>query len=107
MKLRYWAYQNTPDSKSNSDRIRLFVLYHQGQKDQALEHSLGLQKGLIGIIHAFASRKQNKQNAIVMAHEILHAVGASDKYDYRNNQPIYPQGYAQPNKKTTLSAAIL
>lgn len=97
--LRYWAYKNTPDSRSNSDRIRLFVLYHQGQKDQELKHSLGLQKGLIGIIHAFALAKQNKQNAIVMAHEILHTVGASDKYDFRNNHPIYPEGYAQPDKK--------
>jgi hypothetical protein len=99
IKLRYWAYKNTPDSKSNTDRIRLFVLYHQGNNNQALEHSLGLQKGLIGIIHAYSLPKQNKQNALVMAHEILHTVGASDKYDYHNNQPIYPAGYAKPDRK--------
>ena len=99
MKLRYWAYKNTPDSKSNTDRIRLFVLYHQGQDNQALEHSLGLQKGLIGIIHAYARPKQTKQNALIMAHEILHTVGASDKYDYRDNQPVYPEGYIKPDKK--------
>lgn len=97
MKLRYWAYQNTPDSLSNKNRIRLYVLYHQGKQDQALEHSLGLQKGLIGIVHAYADPKQNAQNAIVMTHELLHTVGATDKYD-RFNLPVYPDGYAAPDK---------
>jgi hypothetical protein len=98
MKLRYWTFMNTPDEISNKNRIRLYVMYHQGKPDRALEHSLGLQKGLIGIIHAYANPKQTKQNVIVMAHEILHTVGASDKYDYSNTLPIYPQGYAKPNK---------
>lgn len=98
LKLRYWAYQHTPDNLTNNDRIRLYVIYHQSKDGQALAHSLGLQKGLIGIIHAFADRKQNSQNAVVMAHEILHTVGASDKYAH-NNHPIYPDGYAKPEQK--------
>ncbi|MDT8370407.1 MAG: hypothetical protein RQ783_00245 [Gammaproteobacteria bacterium] len=97
IKLRYWAYQNTPDSLFNKNRIRLHVNYHQAKENQALEHSLGLQKGLIGIVHAFADPKQNAQNAIVMTHEILHTIGAIDKYD-RFNLPTYPDGYADPNK---------
>lgn len=98
LKLRYWAYQNTPDSLSNKDRIRLYVLYHQANDNQPLAHSLGLQKGLIGVINAYASHKQSQQNAVVMAHEILHTVGASDKYDV-NNLPVYPTGYAEPNRQ--------
>lgn len=99
IKLRYWAYKNTPDDKSNKGRIRLYVLYHQGKEGQTLQHSLGLSKGLIGVIHAYALPKQTKQNALVMTHEILHTVGATDKYDYSNNQPIYPDGYAKPEQK--------
>jgi len=98
MKLRYWVYKHTPDNASNKNRIRLYVLYYQGKENSELSHSLGIQKGLIGIIHAYASKKQAKQNSIVMAHEILHTVGASDKYDLNNNQPIYPQGYAKPKQ---------
>ncbi|MDC9725182.1 MAG: hypothetical protein PSN44_04595 [Gammaproteobacteria bacterium] len=98
MKLRYWTYKNTPDDISNKNRIRLYILYHQGSNGQALEHSLGLQKGLIGIIHAYAKPDQNKQNSIVMAHEILHTVGASDKYNFQDNQPLYPNGYAKPEQ---------
>lgn len=75
-----------------------FVLYHQGSPNQALEHSLGLQKGLIGIIHAYAKPEQTKQNSIIMAHEILHTVGASDKYSYQTLLPIFPNGYAKPEQ---------
>jgi len=99
MQLRYWAYVNTPDDISNSNRIRLFVLYYQGSDNRALDHSLGLQKGLIGVIHAYANQGQNSQNALVMAHEILHTVGASDKYDYQNSQPLYPVGYTKPTQQ--------
>lgn len=97
LKLRYWAYKHTPDSPSNSDRIRLFVIYHQ-QNNRPLSHSLGLQKGLLGVIHAYANQQQDKQNTIVMTHEIFHTVGATDKYDL-HNQPLYPIGYADPDKQ--------
>jgi hypothetical protein len=97
LQLRYWAYQHTPDTESNSNRIRLYVIYHQSKQDP-LAHSLGLQKGLIGVIHAYANSKQKRQNHIVMAHEILHTVGAHDKYDHRN-QPMFPIGYAKPKQK--------
>ncbi len=98
MKLRWWAMQNTPDDKSNKHRIRIFVLYHEDIPNQKLEHSLGLQKGLLGIVHAFASHTQAKQNNIVIAHELLHTVGAVDKYDVAGN-PIPPDGLAEPNRK--------
>jgi len=95
LKLRFWAYQHTPDNISNTNRIRLFVLYQQPQPNQALPHSLGLQKGLIGIVHAYANQQQSSQNAVVITHELLHTVGAEDKYD-AFNQPVYPVGYAEP-----------
>jgi hypothetical protein len=97
LKLRYWVYKHTPDESNGEHRIRLFVLYHKADNNKALAHSLGLQKGLIGVIHAFADDRQTQQNAVVMAHEILHTVGASDKYD-SYNQPIFPSGYAEPDK---------
>lgn len=97
LKLRYWAWKNTPDNRSNLNRVRIFVLYYQPNDEQPLAHSLGIQKGLIGVVHAFASKKQQPQNNIVIAHELLHTVGASDKYD-NNNQPIFPDGYAEPNR---------
>jgi hypothetical protein len=76
-------------------KVKLFLLYHTARDGVALEHSLGLQKGLIGVIHVFADAKQQRQNAIVIAHELLHTLGASDKYA-GGGRPVYPDGYADP-----------
>lgn len=97
LKLRWWAYKNTPNGHSDKHRVRIFVLYHRGANGVALQHSLGLQKGLIGIVHAYAQSQQNPQNNIVIAHELLHTVGAADKYDERG-LPLFPLGYTEPNK---------
>ncbi|MEM7402301.1 MAG: hypothetical protein AAF304_10175, partial [Pseudomonadota bacterium] len=39
-----------------------------------------------------------KQNNIVIAHELLHTVGASDKYG-ANGNPIPPDGLGEPDRK--------
>jgi hypothetical protein len=97
IKLRYWAYKNTPDSTANLRRIRVFVYYHEPIAGRHLEHSLGLDKGLIAIVHGFAAEDYDQQNNVVLAHEILHTVGATDKYA-ANHEPIFPIGYAAPNQ---------
>ena len=98
IKLRWWASKNTPDDESNKHRVRVFVLYHDEKTNEKLEHSLGIQKGLLGIVHAFASDAQAKQNNIVIAHELLHTVGASDKYD-ANGNPVPPHGLGEPMRR--------
>ncbi|WP_305906351.1 hypothetical protein Q9L42_001760 [Methylomarinum sp. Ch1-1] len=95
LRFRYWAYRHTPDDESNLRRIRIFTHYHEVQPEKKLQHSLGLDKGLLAIVHAFASERQQAQNNIVIAHELLHTVGATDKYD-KNGEPIFPHGYAGP-----------
>lgn len=97
IKFRYWVYQNTPDSKSNIRRVRIFVLYHEAARDKALPHSLGLDKGLVALVHAFADIDQDQQNNIVIAHEFLHTVGATDKYA-ADNRALFPIGYADPEQ---------
>ncbi|WP_179954405.1 hypothetical protein [Sulfuriferula nivalis] len=92
LKLRQYVWQNTAFWQSLG-QVKLFVVYHQGEDGVALEHSLGLQKGLIGVVHAFAQPQQNAQNNVVITHELLHTLGATDKYD-ANLQPIYPEGFA-------------
>jgi hypothetical protein len=78
-------------------RIRMFVLYHDPAVKEPVPHSLGLQKGLVGVVHAYADAQMAGQNNIVIAHETLHTVGATDKYDLETGAPIYPAGYAEPD----------
>ena len=94
LRLRWYAFRNTSFWNSLGT-VRLFVLYHPLQYNQALPHSHGLQKGLLGVVHVFASDVQRAQNNFVIAHELLHTVGATDKYD-ANGQPLNPIGLADP-----------
>ena len=63
-----------------------------------LEHSVGLKEGLIGIARVFAASHMTEENNVIIAHEILHTFGATDKYDPATTQPIYPDGYASPGQ---------
>jgi hypothetical protein len=83
----------------------MFVLYHDPGRSERVSHSLGLQKGLIGVVNAFASNAQTAENNVVIAHELLHTVGATDKYDPRTNQPAFPDGYAEPEREPRLPQA--
>ena len=94
LRLRWYAFRHTPFWASLGT-IRLFVLYHEARPGLALPDSHGLQKGLFGVVHVFASDAQRAQNNVVIAHELLHVLGASDKYDMRD-QPLDPIGLADP-----------
>ncbi|MBV1875183.1 MAG: hypothetical protein KUG50_01000 [Cycloclasticus sp.] len=103
LRLRLWSYQNSVDS--NKSTVNIFIRYHQVNKSGRLAHSLGLQKGLIGVVNGYASDEYQEQNNIVIAHELLHTVGASDKYNLATGQPIYPDGFAIPREKYRQSKA--
>lgn len=94
LRFRYWAWKNTPDDGSLT-RVRLFVVYQTGDDNRALQHSLGMQKGLMGLVYAYSLEKQTAQNNVVIAHELLHTVGAQDKYNSFGG-PMVPVGLANP-----------
>jgi hypothetical protein len=77
----------------------MFVLYHDPATLDVAPDSHGLQKGLVGVVHAFAAREMTGSNDIVIAHELLHTVGATDKYDLATDQPLDPAGYGDPGQQ--------
>jgi len=97
LRLRFWAWRNADYDGPDPD-VRMFVLFHDPEQRDRLPHSLGLQKGLIGVVYAFAADSQNAQNNVVIAHELLHTLGATDKYDAASNQPLHPDGFAEPDR---------
>ena len=96
--MRYWAWRVAAPPGPAPD-IKLFVLYHDPAISPALPHSLGLQKGLVGVVHVFADAGMKGSNDTVIAHELLHTLGATDKYDLASNQPLHPDGFAEPNRE--------
>jgi hypothetical protein len=98
LKLRYWAWRNDT-LKGPKPHVRVFVTFHDPAVTGRVPHSTGLQKGMLGTVNAFASADQHGENGVVLAHEILHTLGATDKYDAATNQPRHPDGYAEPDKQ--------
>lgn len=98
--LRFRFYDWKQHQRSDGvSAVTLYLNYYDPKLTNELKHSTALEKGRIGAVNLYASKKQNEQNQIVMVHELLHAFGASDKYDAATGQPLYPQGYAAPNQK--------
>lgn len=98
LRMRWWAYRNAKPAGSNSNpQVKMFLLYFDPARTKQLGHSTGLRKGLIGRVNVFASRDMAPQNNVVIAHEFLHTLGATDHYDLATNQPLYPDGYAVPD----------
>jgi hypothetical protein len=94
LRMRFWAWRH--DSFDGLAQIRMFVAYHSPRRHERLAHSLGLQKGHLSVVNAFGSERYRGRNRVVIAHELLHTLGASDKYDPRTGEPVYPAGYAEP-----------
>jgi hypothetical protein len=98
LRMRYWAWR-VAELPGPAPDIKLFVLYHDPAISPAVPHSVGLQKGLFGVVHVFADSAMKGSNDTVIAHELLHTLGATDKYDLRTNQPALPDGYAEPARE--------
>ena len=99
LKMRTYARRASLSSGLPRPQVRIFVRYHNPEFTNRLPHSVGMQKGLVGVVHAFASSRMRGSNNVVIAHEILHTLGATDKYNPATNAPVYPDGYAEPDRE--------
>lgn len=97
LRLRAWATFSVDDDGPPPD-VKMFVIYHDPKTSPRLRHSLGLQKGLIGVVNAFATRRMTGSNAFVVAHELMHTLGATDRYDPGTGLPVFPSGFADPSQ---------
>jgi hypothetical protein len=96
LKLRYWAFKN--DTFDGQKDIRIFMLYKTpGTYTGSLEKSLGLKKGLIALVRSPAATFAEPYTNFIIAHEMMHTIGAYDKYDPKTLFPRFPEGYAEPD----------
>jgi hypothetical protein len=98
LKMRWWASDVTDAQDAIEPDVSIFVRYHQPENLFLLENSVGLQKGMVGIVNAYADGRQRGSNNVIIAHEFLHTLGATDKYDLASGQPSVPDGLADPDK---------
>jgi hypothetical protein len=94
--MRWWAWRQTHQDGLLDPDIQVFMRYQSLEGSPVLDRSVGLKKGRYTIVNAFASPRAAPRNRVVIAHELLHVIGASDKYDLATGQPLVPDGLANP-----------
>jgi hypothetical protein len=99
LKMRWWAGSSTDAQDRIDPDVRIFVRYHKPDLAVVLENSVGLQKGMVGIVNGYASRRHRGTNNVIIAHEFLHTLGATDKYSAYDGQPIGPDGLGEPDRQ--------
>ncbi|MFN0038984.1 MAG: hypothetical protein ACKVP2_05705 [Burkholderiales bacterium] len=96
LRLRFWAWRHDDYAGPRPD-VRIFAIFFDPASTPRVQHSVGLKEGRIGITNVFAATHMTQENNVIVAHEILHTFGATDKYDARTVQPLFPEGYAEPD----------
>jgi hypothetical protein len=94
LKMRLWASHVVSSQDAIPPDIKIFLRLHNDSGDLRMDNSMGLRKGMIGIVNARAGRSHQRMNNIIITHELLHTLGATDKYDLATGQPLFPDGVA-------------
>ena len=102
LELRWIALKLDWQSSGPRPDIVTFAIYHNSAASAVLDRSTALRKGLIAETHLFAARDARGSNQVVLAHELLHTLGATDKYSLTSNLPRFPDGFADPTLKPAM-----
>lgn len=99
LKMRWWAWMRELFDDQVAPDIQMFVLYHSLNGNSEVGISVGMRKGRYGIVKAYARESLHSGNLVVFTHELLHVLGATDKYVLSTGEPIYPHGFANPGQR--------
>lgn len=96
LRMRWWAWRQSRQDGLPAPDIQVFMRYRTAEGMPGLDRSVGVQKGRYTLIQAYASRQKAPRNRFVVAHELLHVLGATDKYQPGTGLPVVPEGLANP-----------
>jgi hypothetical protein len=97
IKLR-WAHWNLRRKLPGTD-IVLVARFQRAAEGPIDLHSIGMPAPRLALVSLIASASAKGLNDVKIAHELLHTVGASDVYDPITQEPLWPSGYADPERQ--------
>ena len=97
--MRWYGWRAESGADRPDPDVQLFLQYFPPRRGLMLDRSAGLRQGRLGVVNLFASRRQQGPNQVVIVHELLHTIGASDRYDPVSLQPLVPEGLADPDRQ--------
>lgn len=99
LKMRWWALRRELSDGLIRPDIQMFLLLHGVGTNDEMGISVGMRKGRYGIVKAYATKAARSANLVVFTHELMHVLGATDKYTISTGEPIYPDGFADPGRE--------
>jgi hypothetical protein len=98
LRMRFWAARVAWNDPLPDPDIQIFALYHGSAGRAAVPDSVGLSKGLMALANLYAGASASGSNQVVLTHELLHTLGATDKYDRATGAPLLPVGLGDPER---------
>lgn len=100
LRLRFFAARTAWNDPLPAPDIQVFALYSPlGPGSVAVPDSVGLSKGLVAVTHLYGDADVAGSNQVVLVHEVLHTLGATDKYDFATGLPLTPAGLGEPDRQ--------
>jgi hypothetical protein len=100
LRLRWYATRVAWDDPLPTPDVQVFATFTSpGDGAVAVPDSVGLSKGLIAVANLYAEGAAAGSNQVVVAHELLHTLGATDKYDRGTGLPLVPDGLGEPDRE--------
>ncbi len=79
--------------------VRMVVIFVPGEQDEQIEAgSLASPSKRFGVVYLNLFHMDHTYSALTLLHEMGHAFGASDKYDYDTFLARWPHGYVAPGQ---------
>ena len=77
----------------------LFVLFYDDEDPGRMreQRSVAARRTRRGMVFTALDRDHMERACVLLAHELFHTLGASDKYD--GNQSLHPGGFADPDQR--------
>jgi len=98
---RVWRWTSEIDARAGVERsaydARIYLVMKPAKGGLAFVEGESEYGGRIGIAQADIDPEMIDFSLFVAAHELLHTLGASDKYDSAG-RAVYPNGFAEPDK---------
>ena len=96
-RMRWWRWRL--GREVNQSDILVVARFQSTPPAGDVLHSVGSADLGMVVANVPAAEAQHDYAQVLLAHEILHTVGALDLYDPATGLPIFPAGYAEPNRE--------
>lgn len=97
-----WRWTRDIDARAGVERgtydARIYLVMKPAERGVGFVEGESEYGGRVGIAQADVDSEMIDFALIVAAHELMHTLGASDKYD-DSGRALYPAGFAEPEKR--------